>query len=436
MAQNLGARLGRIRQAKEENAANTEKVDARPPAGRRRAGVDSVPPEFSAWREVGFKVLSRTLTVPLQLPALLPETLPALIPDLAKNNNNTDGTDISRFLFFDLETTGLSGGAGTVAFLAAFGRFVNFSELEVTQILLLDYPGEPDFLERTLSIIKQRDSKEPYLTTYNGKSFDVPILKSRCIVNRFDLPAFKQVDLLHPARRMWKRILPNCSQATIETLVLGLDRSGDTPGSLAPEIWFNFLRNGGADSGKALMGICDHNVKDIFGLASLLRAFTEIAANPLKASARFHCDEENLALSWRHGTFPVTGKPAAAETAATETAAVKTATLLLEAAAAHYPRACLRLGFDCFRQGRYEEGRALFRRITDNNMPWKVPRAITVQALALRSLAIDAERRLGQPDAALSYIETALALEQSDETSKLPGGLKKSLEGYLQRIRS
>jgi uncharacterized protein YprB with RNaseH-like and TPR domain len=395
-------------------------------------------PGFSAWQEAGYKVLHRVITVPIKLSAPLPEMLPALIPDLAYSQTDDDGTvmngsaiDIERFLFFDLETTGLSVGAGTTAFLSAFGRFVrddkktsslDYSGLEVTQILLLDYPGETDFLERTLSIMLPRDSKDLYLTTYNGKAFDVPILKSRCTVNRCDLPAFKQVDLLHPARRMWKRVLPNCSQATIETLVLGLDRDGDTPGSLAPEIWFNFLNNGGKESAMALLGICDHNVKDIVGLASLFCAFTEIAANPQNASLRFRCDEENLAIKWRH-MAGCGALPAHAETAA----------LLLKSSAEHYPRACLRLGFDFFRQRRYEEGRALFHRIAENAVQWRVPCAITVQALALRSLAIDAERRLKHPEAALSYVKRALELEEGDETAKLPGGLKDWLENFYKR---
>jgi uncharacterized protein YprB with RNaseH-like and TPR domain len=445
MTQNLGARLSRIRNAKKENAANTKKSDTKTP-GRGTAGCDShdvIPPGFSAWQEDGYKVLSRVITVPIKLSAPLPEMLPSLIPDLAYSQTDDNGTvmngnaiDIERFLFFDLETTGLSGGAGTTAFLSAFGHFVrdtkktsslDYSSLEVTQILLLDYPGEPDFLERTLSIMLPQDSKDPYLTTYNGKAFDVPILKSRCVVNRCDLPAFKQVDLLHPARRMWKRILPNCSQATIETLVLGLDRDGDTPGSLAPEIWFNFLNNGGKESAKVLLGICDHNVKDIVGLASLFCAFTEIAANPLKASLHFRCDEENLAIKWRHmaglGALPAIAQAASAETAA----------LLLESAAEHYPRACLRLGFDFFRQRRYEEGRALFHRIAEDDVSWKVPCTITVQALALRSLAIDAERRLRQLEAALSYVKRALELEEDDETAKLPGGLKDWFENFYKR---
>jgi len=469
MAQNLRARLSRIRKTQKQEASHPpetsprtcERVDeqiqhgvgpanasftrkslgpqsTKTQSGQKAEGWGVIPPGFSTWQEAGYKVLRRTLTLPFKLPAVLPETLPALVPDLT-----AVPLDPGRFLFFDLETTGLSGGAGTVAFLAAFGRFVRDTGIEITQFLLLDYPGEPDFLERVLSLISPPVAETPYfLTTYNGKAYDTQILKTRCLLNGFPIPPFLQADLLHPARRLWKRLLPNCSQATIETMVLGLDRTGDTPGSLAPDIWFNFLRSGGDLAGtgqdmpepcQALLGICDHNIKDIVGLASLFRAFAEIAVVPLDAAARFHCDEENLALSWRRlARNSVNGD----DRVETDDQA-KTAALLLEAAAAQYPRACLRLGFDRMRQGRHEEGRAALQRLAAMSEEWKVSRSITVQALALRSLAIDAKRRLGRKDMALAYIEKALALEQPADTAapqKLPHGLREDLEKRREGI--
>jgi len=440
MAQNLRARLSRIRKTSHKDTKAQSEF---------RTSCLSVFVRGSSenqWQEAGYKVLRRTLTLPFKLPTVLPDTLPALIPDLA-----VAPPDPGRFLFFDLETTGLSGGAGTVAFLAAFGRFIRDTGIEVTQFLLLDYPGEPDFLERVLSTIAPPNPETPYfLTTYNGKAFDTQILKTRCLLNGFALPPFLQADLLHPARRLWKRLLPNCSQGTIETMVLGLDRTGDTPGSLAPDIWFAFLRSGGDFAGtgqdmpepcRALLGICDHNVKDIFGLASVFRTFAEIAAAPLDAAKRFHCDEENLALSWRRLARDFEGGDSKAKTgdhAKTEGTHAKTAAVLLEAAAAQYPRACLRLGFARMRQGRYEEGRAALKRLAAADTAWKVPCSITVRALALRSLAIDAKRRLAQQKLGLAYIEKALALEQPADTAapqKLPHGLREDLEKRREGIR-
>jgi uncharacterized protein YprB with RNaseH-like and TPR domain len=430
MPPNLRARLLRIRNAKGASspALNQSAIPDTKPGGAAEPKLRALREEnktSSEWHEAGYKVLCRTLTLPFALPAVLPKTLSWLLPDLSRHqSDNAALPKPEKFMFFDLETTGLSGGAGTVAFLAAFGRFVagkrqaNYTGLELTQFLLLDYPGEADFIESVLSFITAQDSVNPYfLCTYNGKAFDVPLLKTRCLMNGFSVPQFYQLDLLHPARRLWKRLLPNCSQATVETLVLGLDRGGDTPGAMAPDIWFNFLRSGDdflgneTDAGRALLGICDHNVKDIFGLASLFRAFAEIAGSPLDAAACFNVDEENLAMCWRHNAARKQN-----------TAEEKTAILLLETAAQNYPRASLRLGFDHFRKSNYAEGRAVLKRLTAKTA-WKVPCTPVVEAMSLRSLAIDAERRLGRKDMALAYLEKALSLAAS-----LPAGLREDLE--------
>ena len=426
MAQNLKARLAQIRNLKmpdHKEVVRHKQLHNDPTAPK------TVPSRINkTWNEVAYKVLCRKLSFPFTIQSDLPPTLPRLIPDFYRDNQNTGSlVPLDRLLFFDLETTGLSGGAGTVAFLAAFGQFAgkiseksNKTRLEITQFLLLDYPGEADFISQILSIIMPPDSSKPYfLVTYNGKAFDTQILKTRCLMNGMRLPEFFQIDLLHPARRLWKRLLPNCSQATIETHILELDRSGDIPGSMAPDIWFNFLRSGeqfsGAgkksggfsESSRALQQICDHNTKDIFGLATLFKAFIEIAASPNIAAAHFSCDEEALAINWKND--PLYDQ-------------------LLEAAAKNYPRSCLRRSFNLFRNGNCEEARKELQRIV-NKTDWKVPCTESLQAIALRSLAIDAQRRLGQADIALNYLEQAIGLREF-----LPDGLINDLEIRREKL--
>jgi uncharacterized protein YprB with RNaseH-like and TPR domain len=242
----------------------------------------------NGWQPCGFKVLKREkkslLPFKIKNP---PKTLKILIPDLIKKDN----VKPEDFLFFDLETTGLSGGAGTVAFLAAFGKILLKEKLLVTQYLLLDYPGENDFLD---AVLKEISNEKSVIVTYNGKCFDFQILKTRCLLNRKKPPSFYHVDLLHPARRLWKSIIQDCSQSSIETHILGLDRKNDIPGSLAPEIWFEYLKTGKT---QRLTGICDHNCADISGLFSILAAMISIADNPY--SSCFNYDIEKLALYWR-----------------------------------------------------------------------------------------------------------------------------------------
>ena len=283
------------------------------------------PDQWPLWEEIAHKTLRRDIYQEITYtgfltdsvkgvknkPERFPESLAIIIPDFLRTFTikNEQLPKLEELLFFDLETTGLSGGAGTIAFLAAFGRFMEADTpagkadannnggnycLKITQYLLLDYPGECDFVEKVLEeFYAQKDL--PVLVTYNGKSFDTQILYNRCLMNRLKIPEFHHADLLHPARRLWKNILPNCSQATIEEAVLGLDRTGDMPGSLAPEIWFSFLRNG---ENRDLLAISEHNEKDIYGLAKLFLAMCEIAADPVRAIDGIKYDEGDLAVYW------------------------------------------------------------------------------------------------------------------------------------------
>jgi uncharacterized protein YprB with RNaseH-like and TPR domain len=351
-----------------------------------------------------------------------------LIPDLSRYAPGEAAP--GDLLFFDLETTGLSSGAGIVAFLAAFGRLVPGGaagglKLEVTQHLLLDYPGEDGFLEAALAEFRRGKAGRPPLTvTYNGKSFDAQVLKMRCLVNGKTPPVFFHADLLHPARRLWKRILPSCSQGEIEAVVLGLDRTGDVPGAMAPDVWFDFLKTG--ETG-VLGGVCDHNVKDVFGLTRLFAALARIAEDPLGTRSMYAYDVEALALHWRkacrrslkrgseeHGKGPqLEGEILAAGRS-----------LLSEAANLGRPLAALALARDLFRAGDYEAGWGLLQGVAEGDHPQRI------RSLARRSLAVDAERRLRDLSLALSYVEAAL----SPDAPALPPKLREDLARRRDRL--
>ncbi|MDR3019870.1 MAG: ribonuclease H-like domain-containing protein, partial [Treponema sp.] len=140
------------------------------------------------WEVCAFNVLKRYVKVKApKMPKKLPPAAVIVIPDLGK----CEMPSLGDFLFFDLETTGLSGGAGTIAFLAAFGRFEKAGTLGITQYLLLDYPGENDFLE---NVLKEFESPKSVIVSYNGKSFDSQIIKTRCLMNRMTPPAYHHAD--------------------------------------------------------------------------------------------------------------------------------------------------------------------------------------------------------------------------------------------------
>jgi uncharacterized protein YprB with RNaseH-like and TPR domain len=394
----------------------------------RRSGADPGELPGPDWIPAGFKTAKRSVlrSLPHVPPFPFPRDLPVLIPDLLRygpgdpDRGSFSPPDPGDLLFFDLETTGLSGGAGTVAFLAAFGRLVPADPgekpaylLRVDQYLLLDYPGEPNFLEALLPEFRETGGvspRPPLVVSYNGKSFDAQILKTRCVMNGLRPPASCHADLLHPARRLWRGTLPSCSQGAIETAVLGLDRTGDIPGALAPEIWFSFLRSGGAGG---LLAVCDHNLRDVVGLACLFSVIGYIAGDPLGLWESYGVNIESLALGWREFSrrFPGIG---GAETE-------KTAGTLLRAAADQgRPRARYLLGKDLLRQGRGDEGRALLRRLARGTAP------AGLRAAAYRVLAIDAEWGLRKSGAALGYVEEALALD--------PGILEKDFLHRRKRL--
>jgi hypothetical protein len=296
-------------------------------------------------------------------------------------------------VFFDLETSGLSTGAGTLAFLAAFGLPEESSpaggrgsggglctRIKIIQYLLLDYPGETGFLEALAREFRPSTT----LVSYNGKSFDAQILKTRCLMNGLAPPVLNplnHVDLLYSARRLWKTRLPNCSQGTVEGKILSLDREGDLPGAFAPDAWFTFLRSGDA---AALLRICDHNARDILGLASLFGCLCRIAADPLGEGERYCADLEQLAFLWQ-------ASPGAGDR---EREAGRA--LMERGAALGYPRCC-------------------------------------------RKLAIEAEWRGGDIRGALDLVERALARNPPDSpgpfpAGRLPGWLRRDLEGRRKRL--
>lgn len=179
--------------------------------------------------------------------------------------------DLRGLTFVDCETTGLAGGTGTKAFLVGIASFGgdgltngHTPSLTIEQHFLADYDLEPAFLGGVAAALDRAGA----LVTFNGKCFDLPLLETRFALSRrradwLDLP---HLDLLHPARRMWKRRLASCSLTSLEENVLGVHREGDVPGWLIPTVYFQFLRSG--DFGP-LEPVFEHNRRDLLGLVAL-----------------------------------------------------------------------------------------------------------------------------------------------------------------------
>jgi uncharacterized protein YprB with RNaseH-like and TPR domain len=170
------------------------------------------------------------------------------------------------FVFVDLETTGLSGGAGTYAFLVGCGTFDDDGGFLTRQFVLLHHADERPLLQMVAAELDAAGA----LVTFNGKSFDAPLIETRYLFHRIawtggDLP---HLDLLHPARRFWRDGAADtpCSLQVLENAVLGTRRTGDVPGFEIPTRYFRFIRTGDA---RPLRAVLEHNRLDLLSLAGL-----------------------------------------------------------------------------------------------------------------------------------------------------------------------
>jgi uncharacterized protein YprB with RNaseH-like and TPR domain len=163
-------------------------------------------------------------------------------------------------VFMDTETTGLSGGAGTTVFLVGSGRITR-GGMRVTQVLLGDYPGEPEFLQHVERIL---DS--PVWVSYNGRAFDVKLLETRFLMNGRQPLSAVQLDLLFWARRAFRSRIGACSLDDLEREVLHEERGHDIPGIEIPDRYFAYLRT--ADP-SLLNDVVTHHLQDIASLGSV-----------------------------------------------------------------------------------------------------------------------------------------------------------------------
>jgi hypothetical protein len=183
--------------------------------------------------------------------------------------------DPEKWLFLDTETTGLAGGTGTYAFLIGLAWW-DAGGLQVEQFFMRDFSEEHSLLQE----LSQRLSERPVLVTFNGKSFDWPLLENRFTMTRsIGVPKLAaHLDLLHPARALWKLRLGSVRLVELERHILdaprlGWHRENDVSSALIPQFYFDYLRGGPAEP---LAGVVRHNQMDLRGLAALFDKINEM----------------------------------------------------------------------------------------------------------------------------------------------------------------
>jgi uncharacterized protein YprB with RNaseH-like and TPR domain len=189
------------------------------------------------------------------------------------------------FVFLDTETTGLSGGTGTYAFLVGVGRF-EAQDFHLAQFFLRDPGEEPAQLFALEEFIAPCQA----IVTFNGKSFDLPLLKTRYILQGWQAPftGLAHLDLLHLARRLWRNRLPSRTLTSLEVQILGAARSQeDVPGWDIPRLYMEYLRDG--DPGP-LKNVFYHNAMDVISLAVLMNHMANMLDDPLVAGSEHGVD--------------------------------------------------------------------------------------------------------------------------------------------------
>jgi len=207
---------------------------------------------------------------------------PSFIP---KNFKSKD------LIFFDTETTGLSGGAGTFIFLIGFAC-IEKNKIILEQVFVNDYPGESDFLNYVKKIFR----KEKLYISYNGKTYDSHILKNRFLLNGECFELKNQIDLLHHSRRLWRKIIGSCTLGDIEREVLGIHRTDDVYGFEVPEIYFSYLKTGETTK---LYDIFRHNHQDVLSLVKLFEVIDNIISKRIDFSKTYKlttCDFDRTNL--------------------------------------------------------------------------------------------------------------------------------------------
>ena len=197
--------------------------------------------------------------------------------------------DSSRWAFLDTETTGLAGGTGTCAFLVGVGA-IEPEGFRLRLFFMRDYDEEAAMLHALGEFLAGYE----VLVTYNGKSYDAPLLETRFLLRRQPNPIHRMhhLDLLHGSRSLWKLRLESCRLIHLEYEILGMERQGDLPGELIPHYYFEYLRTRQAFK---LVPMFHHNAMDIVSLACLTEVVLPSFAAPEEAALHHGADLLGLA---------------------------------------------------------------------------------------------------------------------------------------------
>lgn len=283
-------------------------------------------------------------------------------------------------LFVDLETTGLAGGAGTYAFLVGCAWFQG-AIFRTRQFFLSSFNAERVLLEA----VAEAAGEAAVVVTYNGKSFDLPLIETRFVLHRMPTPfaEMPHVDMVHPARRLWRSDETeesSCRLTALEETLCGHRREGDVPGFEIPSRYFHYVRSGDA---RGLAAVMEHNRLDLLSLA-LVTAHASQLLEDGPAAARTAREALGIGRLYERAGLSADARAAFARAADMPGADSVTQAEALRA-----------LAVLSRRERRYEEAAAAWQRILELR---RCPPQIVRDAMV--ALAVHHEHRLRDPQAA------------------------------------
>src|ERR1700761_5879302 len=306
-------------------------------------------------------------------------------------------SDPTKWLFLDTETTGLSGGTGTYAFLIGLAWW-DSGGLQVEQLFMRDFHEEHSILHE----LSARLAERPVLVTFNGKSFDWPLLENRFTMTRaIKTPKLAaHLDLLHPSRALWKLRLGSVRLVELERHVLDAPRLGgcredDVLSAMIPQHYFDYIRGGPAEP---LAAVIRHNQMDLRGLAAILARIEEL----LNAAERADKDIESLDLFGLSRFLHKRGDRERAHAACSHA-------LDLGLPAEHRPRARRELAQHAKRRGDHDHAVSLWQELAAETSEASEEIHVIDAIHACEQLAMYYERRQKNLDRASEFICLALA---------------------------
>ena len=331
---------------------------------------------------------------------------------LSDERRRTGAPTAGPLLFFDLETTGLSGGAGTLAFLVGCG-FFDADGFHTRQFFLSGYEAEGELLAALAALTERFNG----LVTFNGRTFDVPLIETRYLFHRLESPfaEMPHFDMLHPARKLWRRRgmgqpshrerwsggrpgdSASCALGALEEAILGVERFDDVPGFEIPSRYFSYLRTGDLSP---LAAVFEHNRLDLLSLAALTAIAARMAGEGPAGAPTPH---EALAMGQIYVRL---GRWHEADACFVRAAGLGGAAWEAHAIDPEIRADALRhLALERRRQHRYMEAAEAWRQLLDAGAPAEYARE------ARRALAIHHEHRVHDLAEARRQAERALASE-------------------------